>query len=258
MIEHLLAPNAGPMTGAGTNTYLVHDRAGTVAVVDPGPNDPRHMQAILDVARPLGHITSIMVTHGHLDHLPGAFPLRERTGAPLVGHALLPGVQRELADGDTWAVGRVQLTALETPGHSDDSLCYWEPSQRAVFTGDLVAGVGTVIVDDSPGGLARYMSSLERLLALGESRIYPGHGPTVEDGLRKLREYLSHRSMRERQILEVLARDGPRSVQQIVEQVYTGLLPELLPMAARNVRAHLDKLATEGRAAERDGAWILT
>jgi glyoxylase-like metal-dependent hydrolase (beta-lactamase superfamily II) len=258
MIKRVLASNAGPMTGAGTNTYLVHDHAGTVAVVDPGPEDPRHLQAILDAARPLGRIASILVTHGHLDHLPGAFPLRERTGAPLVGHARLPGVQRELADGDEWAVGRVQLTALETPGHTDDSLCYWEPSDRSLFMGDLVAGAGTVIVDDSPGGLARYMSSLERLLALGETHIYPGHGPIVEDGPGKLREYMSHRSQREQEIVAVLARDGPRSVQQIVEYVYVGLARELLPMAARNVRAHLDKLATEGRAAERGGAWTLT
>ena len=258
MVERVLASNAGPMTGAGTNTYLVHDHAGTVAVVDPGPEDPRHLQAILDSARPFGRIASILVTHGHLDHLPGAFPLRERTGATLVGHARLPGVHRELVDGEEWAVGRVRIKALETPGHTDDSLCYWEPTERSLFTGDLVAGTGTVIVDDSHGALARYMSSLERLLALGESRIYPGHGPIAEDGPGKLREYLSHRSQREQQIVAVLARDGPRSVQQIVEQVYEGLARELLPMAARNVRAHLDKLATEGRAAERDGAWRLT
>jgi glyoxylase-like metal-dependent hydrolase (beta-lactamase superfamily II) len=258
MIQRVLAPNAGPMTGAGTNTYLVHDGAGTVAVVDPGPKDPRHLQAILEAARLLGHIASILVTHGHLDHLPGAVPLCERTGAPLVGHARLPRVNKEVADGDEWAVGRVMLTAFETPGHTDDSLCYWEPSERALFTGDLVAGAGTVIVDDSPGGLVRYMSSLERLLALGESRIYPGHGPIVDDGPGKLREYLSHRSEREKQIVAVLARDGPITVPKIVEQVYVGLAPELVPMAQRNVRAHLDKLTLEGRAAEQDGAWRLT
>jgi glyoxylase-like metal-dependent hydrolase (beta-lactamase superfamily II) len=258
MIQRVLAPNAGPMTGAGTNTYLVHDGAGSVAVVDPGPDDARHLHAVLDAARPLGRIVSILVTHGHLDHLPGALPLCERTGAPLVGHARLPRVNKELADGDEWAVGRVMLTAFETPGHTDDSLCYWEPSERALFTGDLVAGAGTVIVDDSPGGLVRYMSSLERLLALGGSRIYPGHGPIVDDGPGKLREYLSHRSEREQQILQVLARSGPTSVRRILEQVYVGLARELMPMAERNVRAHLDKLMLEGRAAEQAGAWRLT
>jgi glyoxylase-like metal-dependent hydrolase (beta-lactamase superfamily II) len=258
MIQRVLAPNAGLMTGAGTNTYLVHDGAGTVAVVDPGPDDSRHRQAILDSAHPLGRIGSILVTHGHLDHLPGAVPLGEITGAPLVGHARLPRVDKELADGDEWAVGRVTLTALETPGHTDDSLCYWILSERALFTGDLVAGTGTVIVDDSPDGLVRYMSSLERLLKLGESCIYPGHGPVVDDGPGKLREYLHHRSEREQQIVGVLARCGRSSIPKIVEQVYVGLRPELLPMAERNVRAHLDKLSMEGRAVEQDGAWTLT
>src|SRR5919202_1493607 len=160
MIERLLAPNAGPMTGTGTNTYLVSDSSGTVAVVDPGPDDSHHLEAILNAVRPLGRVESILVTHGHSDHLPGAFALRDRTGALLVGHQRLPGVERALADGEAWAIGHIQLVGLETPGHTDDSLCYWEPGERALFTGDLVAGTGTVIVDDAPGGLTRYLASL--------------------------------------------------------------------------------------------------
>jgi glyoxylase-like metal-dependent hydrolase (beta-lactamase superfamily II) len=247
----VLAPNPGPMTGTGTNTYLVA-AAGSVAVVDPGPDDAAHLQAVVDAASELGRISAVIVTHRHEDHLPGARPLCERTGAPLLGHPELPGVDRGLQDDDVAFGG---LRALHTPGHTSESVCLWERSQGALFTGDLVAGAGTVVVDDQPGALAQYVGSLERLLALSPRMIYPGHGPLVEDACGKLREYLEHRREREAQIVAALAHVS--SVDELVAAVYVGLQPGLAPMAARNVRAHLDKLAAEGRVHEQAGLWQL-
>ena len=255
MIERVLAPNPGPMTGTGTNTWLVSDAAGQVAVIDPGPDEPAHVEAILAAAARHGPIAAVLVTHRHLDHLPAARPVCERSGAPLLGHPDLPGVGRGLGDEE---VCFGDLRALHTPGHTTDSVCLFDPRSGALFTGDLVAGAGTVVVDDAPGGLAQYMASLERLAALGPRTIYPGHGPIVEDAPAKLDEYLRHRRQREQQVLDGLAH-GPASVDALVARIYTDVAPNLVPMAARNVRAHLDKLARDGRASPLGGdRWQLT
>jgi glyoxylase-like metal-dependent hydrolase (beta-lactamase superfamily II) len=242
------------MTLTGTNTYLVRNNAGEVAVIDPGPELDSHVLAILDRARPLGPITTVLVTHRHGDHLPAARPLCERSGAVLVGHAELPGVGRAVVDGEVVFGG---LQALATPGHTRESLCFWDPSDGALFTGDLVAGSGTVVVDDTPGALADYVASLERLLALAPRTIYPGHGPLVPDARAKLTEYVSHRRGREQQVVAVLAERGPSSVDELVTAIYTDVAPNLALMAARNVRACLDKLAGEGRVSARVERWTL-
>ena len=255
MIQRVIAPNPGPMTLTGTNTYLVGDDDGRLAAIDPGPDDPRHLEAILGAAAPLGALTTVLVTHRHLDHLPAAFPLCRATGATLVGHADLPGVQRPVRDGET-AFG--SLRALATPGHTRESLCFWDPAEGALFTGDLVAGTGTVVVDDQPGALADYVSSLERLLALEPRRIYPGHGPIVDDALAKLREYLDHRRERLQQVVDALASCGPSTVDELVSAIYTDVPPGLAPMAARNVRANLDKLVADDQVvAVPSGRWQL-
>lgn len=247
MIRHLLAPNPGPMTGPGTNTYLLDDGQGNVLVVDPGPEDhPEHIQRIEREAAEIGRIRAILVTHGHLDHLPGAYPIREHTGAPIVGHALLPNVDESLANEQTFRVGGLELVALDTPGHTDDSLCYWDVRSRTLFTGDVIAGSGTIVVDDRRGGLAKYMRSLRLLQDLGESTVYPGHGPLVPDGHAKAVEYYDHRAQREQQVLAELAR-GPRSIDQLVQAIYPDVIPALVRPAGRNVRSHLQKLEDEQR-----------
>jgi glyoxylase-like metal-dependent hydrolase (beta-lactamase superfamily II) len=253
-IERVLAPNPGPMTLTGTNTYLLAE-AGEVAVIDPGPQIPSHLEAILARAAELGRISIVLVTHRHGDHLPAAFPVCARSGAVLLGHPDLPGVHRSVAD-DEVVFGR--LRALETPGHTRESLCFLDPADGALFTGDLVAGTGTVIVDDTPGALADYVASLARLVTLAPRTIYPGHGPVVDDAVAKLHEYIAHRRAREQQILSVLADHGPSTVDELVGRIYTEVAPNLVPMAARNVRACLDKLGAEGRVRAADDRWTLS
>ncbi|MDQ3810547.1 MAG: MBL fold metallo-hydrolase [Chloroflexota bacterium] len=256
LVEHLLAPNPSPMTLSGTNTYLVADQGtGEVAVIDPGPDISSHVEHVLARARALGRLRSVLVTHRHGDHLPAGFAVCAASGARLLGHAELPGVQRAVDDGEVVFAG---LRALATPGHTRESLCFWEPSEGALFTGDLVAGSGTVMVDDTPGALADYIGSLERLRSLSPRTIYPGHGPRVRDAMAKLDEYLAHRRAREQQVLDALADSGSASVDELVARIYPEVSPELAPMAGRNVRACLDKLTSEGRTvADGPGRWRL-
>jgi hydroxyacylglutathione hydrolase len=245
------------MTLTGTNTYLIGDGAGNLAVVDPGPDDlPQHLDAVLGRARALGRITTVIVTHRHLDHLPAATPLCRETGALIVGHPDLPGVQRPLADGDA-AFG--DLVALHTFGHTRDSVSLWGASDGTLFTGDLVLGTGTAVLDEARGALTDYMASLERLLALEPRTIYPGHGPIVADGLAKLTEYRNHRRMRVQQVLDALAARGPSTPDELAAAIYTEVPAHLLPMAARNVRANLEMLAAHDQVATTaDGRWCRT
>jgi glyoxylase-like metal-dependent hydrolase (beta-lactamase superfamily II) len=180
--------------------------------------------------------------------------LRERTGAQIYGHAALAGVDVVLADGQEVDLSGWRVRALETPGHADDHLCFWVPDGRLLFAGDLVAGQGTIVLADRPGALGQYMESLERMLALGPSTILAGHGPVVQDGPAKLREYVEHRLARERQIVAALA-DGPLTVGELVARIYVETPPGLLPMAARNVRAHLERLAGLGSVAPDGEGW---
>lgn len=245
------------MTLTGTNTYIVGDGDGHLAVIDPGPDDlPAHLEAILAAAHRLGSITSVIVTHRHLDHLPLAVPLCRETGARLAGHPDLPGVERPLRDND---VAFADLVALPTPGHTRDSICLWQPSEGVLFTGDLVLGTGTAVLDDGPGALREYMSSLERLSALQPRTIYPGHGPVVADGVGKLTEYSEHRRLRVQQVLDGLARLGPSTVEELAAAIYTDVPRSMLPAAGRNVRANLDLLQTDKRVQNLPGdRWQLT
>jgi glyoxylase-like metal-dependent hydrolase (beta-lactamase superfamily II) len=257
LIERIVAPNPGPMTLTGTNTYLVGDGAGNLVVIDPGPNDlPEHLEAVLRRAGELGRITTVMVTHRHLDHLPAALPLCHETGAPLAGHADLPGVQRPLSD-NSFVFG--SLVALHTFGHTRDSVSLWDASESTLFTGDLVLGTGTAVLDDAPGALTDYMASLERLQALKPRTIYPGHGPVVGDGVGKLTEYREHRRQRVQQVLDALAARGPSTADELAAAIYTEIPAHLLPMAARNVRANLEMLTSRGQVvAEASERWALS
>ena len=242
------------MTGQGTNTYLIG--RDELAVVDPGPDLPQHLEAILAEAGS-APIRAIFVTHRHSDHLPAALPLAERTGAPIFGHAGLPSVQRPLADEAVVEVDGLHIRALATPGHTPEHCCYLLEEARTIFCGDLMAGSGTVVVGSGEGELADYLASLRRLLALSPARILPGHGPPMADPAAKIREYLDHRQMREDQLVAALA-GGPRSIPELRAAVYPDVPAALTSAAENNVRTHLLKLRVEGRVAESAGRWRIT
>ena len=238
-VTRVVAPNPGPYTGPGTNTWLVD--AGPVAVViDPGPDDDSHLHAI---DRALGGRTVgvVLVTHSHPDHLP----LAERFAT-----AHRASVRRfpELTDGDVVRAGNVNITALHTPGHSSDHLTFWLAADRALFTGDLVLGRGSSMVTYPEGDVAAYIRSLDRLLALNPRILYPGHWEEVTDAMGKLAEYRGHRLDREAQVRSELAR-GPGTARELTERVYgTELGDELTRAAEMTLRAHLQKLVDEGAA----------
>lgn len=239
-IERVLAPNPSVYTLEGTNTWVVGVRP--AIVIDPGPPDPGHADEILRTA---GLVGLVLVTHDHEDHAEGAVAFAERAGAPLRAWRL-EGAER-LKDGEELTCGGITLAAHHTPGHSADHVCFFAPATGALFTGDTVVGRGTSFVDPPDGDLAKYLHSLEALLALHPVTIYPGHGPLVVDAQAKLREYLDHRAEREAQILDGLL-DGVSTVTALVERIYVDYPAEVHPLAARSVTAHLLKLQAGGRA----------
>jgi glyoxylase-like metal-dependent hydrolase (beta-lactamase superfamily II) len=240
IIRGVLAPNPGPFTLEGTNTWLVGPSP--CIVIDPGPDLAEHVDRVLDEA---GEVRAILVTHHHLDHAAAAPRLAERTGAPVLS-ASADG-DRRLSHGDhVEGADGVRVHVVGTPGHTADHLAFWIPEGRALFTGDAVLGRGTSVIDPPEGSLAAYLASLERMIEVRPSTIHPGHGPEVDDAVAKLDEYLAHRSMREGQIVAALER-GPRTPEHLVVEIYGEYPDELHAAAARSVLAHLVKVEEEGR-----------
>ncbi len=243
-VARLTAPNPSLMTGGGTNTYLVG--TGDLAVIDPGPDDEGHIEAILAEAAAMGgQPVVILVTHSHLDHLPGAFSLSRRAGVPIAAFAPILGVDIALRHDQRLTVGGHPIRALHTPGHAADHLCFLLEDDATLFSGDLIVGEGTVVIGRDVE-LDQYLDSLRSLLPLDLRRILPGHGPPIEEPRRKIEEYIAHRLDRERQILAAIE-GGAATPAEIVEEVYAEVDPRLYPVAARTVEAHLRKLEREGR-----------
>src|SRR3954471_21947472 len=254
LVARILAPNPSPMTLTGTNTYLIGQAE--VAVVDPGPDLPEHVDAIVEGLKKLGGPAVALVTHHHDDHLPAARRLRERLGIDIAGHPDLPSVSRPLAHQDRLTLADATILALHTPGHTWDHVCYFLEQERAVFAGDLVAGAGSLVVGQGRGELA---ASLRSLALLGEHEpktLYPGQGPIVSDAMVKLAEYIGHRADREQQVIDGLTA-GLTSIDSLVERIYPGLTPGLRGHAGRNVQAHLFKLEDERRVAKQGEGWAL-
>lgn len=251
LVRRVVAPNPGLMTGPGTNTYLVG--IDEVAVIDPGPDDAGHVDAIVGGAM-RERVRWVVLTHTHPDHWPAAASVKRLTGAEIVGHPKVPKadgavpLDRRLADGDTIDGTEFRLEVLHTPGHAPNHLCFLLEEERLLFTGDhVLEGTTTVVSPQRGGDMAQYLASLERLRKLRRiARICPGHGDVIEDPKAKLDEYVKHRRMRERQILKVLE-SGPARITDIVGKLYTETPDGLLDMAGRQVHAHLLKLRTEGK-----------
>jgi len=238
------------MTLDGTNGYVVDGGGGAWIAIDPGPDDPAQVAAFVDAARAGGaHYEAILVTHGHPDHYPAAAPLARATGAPVYAHpaATFPH-DRTLADGERVTAGSAALVALDAPGHARDHLVYVLDHERALFTGDVILGTGTVVVAPPNGDMRAYQRTLHRLRAdyADASAIYGGHGPEVRDARAKIDEYIAHRERREAEILAILAR-GPATIPTLVETIYRDVDRRLWPAAGRQVLAYLIALEREGR-----------
>ena len=251
LVRRVLAPNPSPFTYSGTQTYIVG--SGEVAVIDPGPDLPEHVDALL-AALSGERVKAIICTHTHRDHSPASRPLREATGAPIVGCAPLtmedegPRADaafdpddmpdRVLTDGERLEGEGWTLEAVATPGHTSNHLCLALPQAEALFTGDHVMGWSTTVVSPPDGDMADYMMSLERLLARDDKVYYPAHGPAIENPRRLVRGLIGHRKQREGQIMRLLKK-GDGHIPAMVEQMYKGIDPRLHPAAGRSVLAHL-------------------
>lgn len=244
----ILAPNPSPMTLTGTNTYLVGaPGSGGVVVVDPGPDLVEHRAAVDEaVAARDAEVSAVIITHHHADHAQAA-GWAAAWEVPL--HAFTPRLIRAeasaLLDGAVLRAAGVRIEAVHTPGHSSDHLCLRLPDTGAVLTGDHVLGEGSTIVAWPDGDMAAYLASLERLAAIDAAVLYPGHGPTITEPAAAVAAYLAHRREREQQVLDAL-RAGDRTAAEVVARVYATVDPVLHPAAERSVRAHLDKLVTDG------------
>jgi glyoxylase-like metal-dependent hydrolase (beta-lactamase superfamily II) len=256
LVRRIVAGNPGPMTGPGTNTYLVG--IDEIVVIDPGPDDPEHLDAIAGCGG--DRIRWIACTHTHVDHWPGVAGLKERTGAEVLAFEARDGLQidRPLADGDPIEATEFVLRAVHTPGHASNHLCFLLEQERMLFSGDHIMNGSTVVIRPPDGDMAAYLEQLERLKAWRPrlKAIAPGHGHLIEQPIAKIDEYLDHRRQREAEVLECV-RSGTTKVAKMVEELYPDLIEELVPMAEATVWAHLLKLRTEKQVKGRSqtGVW---
>jgi glyoxylase-like metal-dependent hydrolase (beta-lactamase superfamily II) len=260
LVRRLIAPNGGPFTFTGTCSYLVG--RGHVAVIDPGPDDAAHIAALMQATQ--GEtIAHILVTHTHRDHSPGARRLRALTGAPILGckphatiehapsgrldasHDLDHDPDHVMEDGETLQGDGYDLTAVHTPGHASNHLCFAFAQENALFSGDHVMAWSTTIVGPPDGHMSDYMASLEKLRARAEATYWPGHGGPVRDPQRFLRALVGHRRYRESAIVTAIDA-GLDTIPAIVTKIYDGLDPRLTGAASLSVLAHLEDLVARG------------
>lgn len=261
-VQRLVAPNPGPMTGAGTNTYLIGNKQ--MAVLDPGPAIDEHIEAI--VAAVGDRLTHIVCTHTHPDHSPAAAILAERLGVPMIGavteddqHQDLtfqpddPVSHDQVIAGEDWS-----LRAIHTPGHVDNHFCYLLEEEGMVFAGDHIMNGSTVVIIPPGGDMKDYIESLQRLLGYDVSAIAPGHGEVIPDCRSEVEKLVRHRLMREVKVVSGLEKVGPATLDQLVVVVYDDVNPALHEWAKLSMHAHLIKLRKEQRASvSSEGVWSL-
>ena len=258
LVTRVLATNPSPYTNTGTQTHIVG--RDDLAVIDPGPDDPAHIDALLRAiaGRP---VSAIVITHHHRDHSPGSRPLAAATGAPIIGAAAVhvasdsPRLDaafdthyvpdRVMVEGDRITGDGWTLQALATPGHTSNHLAFSLPETNALFSGDHVMGWATSVISPPDGDMGQYMASLEKLLGRDDRVYYPGHGEAVDNPRRLVRGMLGHRKQREGQILRLL-REGSHALGPMTARMYVGLDARLIPAAERSVLAHLYDLRARG------------
>jgi glyoxylase-like metal-dependent hydrolase (beta-lactamase superfamily II) len=270
LVRRLLAQNPSPFTYTGTGTFVVGN--GTVAVIDPGPDDPAHIRALTDALA--GEVVShIVITHTHMDHSPAARALKAATGALVVGCAPLVlsddgpradagfdphyAPDQVLADGESVAGPGWTLTAVHTPGHTSNHLCFALAEEKALFTGDHVMGWSTTVVAPPDGDMADYMASLQKLLGRDDAIYHPTHGDPVTEPQRFVKHLIGHRRQREAQVLRALD-EGLHRIPEMVAAMYAMIDKRLHPAAGRSVLAHLIDLERRGLVARDGDAWLKT
>jgi glyoxylase-like metal-dependent hydrolase (beta-lactamase superfamily II) len=265
-VTRLVAPNAGVMTGPGTNTYLVGERE--LAVIDPGPEDTAHVRAILDAGA--GRIRWILCSHTHLDHASSAATLKKATGAKIAAMAKAgtgsppPGGEHDvklvldqpLADGDAVELDGFSLRAVHTPGHASNHLCFLLPETGMLFTGDHVMQGSTVVIGPPDGNMRAYLQSLRRLLELEIAVLAPGHGYLIHDPHAEAERLIEHRLRRESKVRQALLEaGGTTSLAALLPRVYNDVPQTLHPIAAKSLQAHLDKLVEDGEVSYVGGSY---
>lgn len=261
-VRRITAPNAGVMTGPGTNSYLVGESE--LALVDPGPAIDEHIEAI--VTQFGAQLRWVIVTHTHRDHSPAARPIAERTGATLVGNVIAnDGHQdetfsgaRAVAQDDRIAGPDFTLRALLTPGHVSNHVCWLVEEDRLLITGDHVMGGSTVVIVPPAGDMADYIDSLRRMLDYDIDTIAPGHGDVIGEVEAEIRHLIAHRLKREQKVVDALQALGTAELETITPVVYDDVDPKLHGWAARSLHAHLIKLEREGRAVHDGERWTLS
>jgi len=240
-VRDIVAPNPGPFTLDGTRTYLI----GESIVLDPGPAIDSHVRAILEA---MPQLRTILITHRHGDHALAAVPLWQATGARIAAPPGVLGNDEGVADGDVVD----GLEVIATPGHTREHVCYLTPDGD-LFTGDTILGSGTTTIFPPDGHMGDYIRSLRKLRARNPRRIYPAHGPTRDDAVALIDEYIAHRLERERQVIEAM----PGTVSAMRERIYPELDARLRQAAETQITAHLIKLMEDGRVANVDGVYRL-
>ena len=270
LVRRVLAGNPSAFSYTGTQSYIV-GAGRDVAVIDPGPDEDDHIAALLAIIG-AARIAAIMCTHTHRDHSPAAAPLARLSGAPVIGCAALTiedagprsdaafdttyAPNRVLADGEVLSGDGWTLTALATPGHTSNHLCFALGESGALFTGDHVMGWSTTVVSPPDGDMTAYMASLQLLQSREDRVYYPAHGPAVEKPRQLVRGMIRHRRQRENQILKLIG-DGTGVIEQMVPQMYKGIDQQLWPAAGRSVLAHLIDLESRGKVSRADAVWTI-
>lgn len=264
LVHRVVANNAGMMTGTGTNSYLIGKQQ--IAVIDPGPENPTHIDAIIKAAESLqGKIQWILCTHTHLDHSPGAALLKKKTGAVICGQPAPPGSSQDAnfspdqhwQDTSELACEEFSISAIHTPGHASNHLCFLLHEENLLFTGDHIMSGSTVVISPPDGNMAQYLASLEKLKSYPIDNLAPAHGGILANPLEIIEGTIEHRLKRERKVLERIPTLLTCDIESLTTSVYDEVPVFLHPIARMSLLAHLEKLEEEKRVTKNAGLWAL-